>query len=146
MRKLVVLGLVGLTGCAGLVGEPTQTITVVTEPPGADCVLERNDKPIGEVAETPGDVLIGKGRKIITVNCTLPGFQPGTAQLLPMTEDFRIGNVEVGGITRTIINDLHGDALNTYPSMVRITLRDAADLAQAIGKGDRPTEAIAALR
>lgn len=69
------LGFLALPGCAIAGGDASQDITVVTDPPGASCVLEREDQQISTIANTPGIANVSKSENEITIKCDKPGFQ-----------------------------------------------------------------------
>ena len=64
-----------LGGCATAIEGTSQDISVVTNPAGATCVLERDGKTIGTVQATPGISRIEKSRYDITIRCNKEGFQ-----------------------------------------------------------------------
>lgn len=49
-----------LPDCATLLEGRSQEITVITNPPSAQCVFERQNKPIGSIDKTPGTLLVKK--------------------------------------------------------------------------------------
>lgn len=78
--RTVALSLTGaaLFGCSAIVQGTDQDITMNTNPPGASCVLEREGKQIGTVANTPGSVNVSKTKHDITITCDKEGYQTAT--------------------------------------------------------------------
>jgi len=64
-----------LGGCSSIVSGTSQTLTVNTNPSGADCKLTRNDLVIGRVNPTPGGVLVQKTKYNIIVTCDKVGYR-----------------------------------------------------------------------
>lgn len=81
-RKIALLAVVlGLSGCGEwLGGRDEQQIIVKTDPPGADCTLEREGVPIAHLSPTPGAVYILKSKYAILVTCRKDGYET-TAQI-----------------------------------------------------------------
>jgi hypothetical protein len=75
--KLLVVGLVGLTLSAfsSIIEGTSQEISINTNPPGADCSLDRQGVSIAHVNPTPGTATIKKTKYDITVACKKPGYQ-----------------------------------------------------------------------
>ena len=65
----------GLANCASVLSGTTQELVVNTNPPGANCVLNRLGSSIGNVNPTPGGVTIQKTKEDITIICNLEGYQ-----------------------------------------------------------------------
>lgn len=62
----IVLALV-LGGCASIIEGSRQEIEITTEPPGADCTIQREGKTIARVSPTPGTAMISKTREDLTI-------------------------------------------------------------------------------
>jgi hypothetical protein len=77
ITSIVTLGL-SLGGCATVFEGTSQEITVVTNPPGATWIFDRQGYEVGRVASTPGTANIRKSKYDITVKCTKPGYQEAT--------------------------------------------------------------------
>ena len=65
-----------LPACAAFITGTTQTITVFTDPPDADCVLVRKEGELGHINPTPGSIEIDRTKNDLTITCTKPGYQP----------------------------------------------------------------------
>jgi hypothetical protein len=78
-----------LAGCAL---PPDQIeILVVTTPPGASCLLERQGRQIAAVAPTPGIALVDASDAEITVRCRRNGFADAAVTLHPHPPAVTIG-------------------------------------------------------
>ncbi len=78
--RFLALGLVGLSlgACSSIVNGTTQDITVNTNPPGADCRLEREGQVIARVQNTPSTANVSKTKHDITIVCDKEGYQTAT--------------------------------------------------------------------
>jgi hypothetical protein len=80
MNKLFWLGagMLVLSACSALTGPKTQDITVVTNPPGANCTLAREGIMIGRIDSTPAKIQVRRSGRDISVSCGLNGYQDQT--------------------------------------------------------------------
>ena len=129
MKIIPSLGLsalcVALSGCVSVFEGASQDITVVANPVGAWCTLEREGMTIGSVASTPGVLTVRKSKYDITVRCYSPGFQtaayvnhsgvPATVAANVVADPIFTG--EISSIVDSVIG-----ADSTYDSVVNITL------------------------
>ena len=84
-RVAAAAGFAGLTllllaaaGCSSIVQGTDQEIAVNTNPPGANCVLQREGVDIGWVNATPGATTVSKTKHDITIVCDKEGYQTAT--------------------------------------------------------------------
>ncbi|MBX2855093.1 MAG: hypothetical protein KTR21_08900 [Rhodobacteraceae bacterium] len=63
-------------GCASVLEAPTETITIATNPDGADCKLSQNGELVARVASTPGTTPAPTGSTPLVVDCTRNGYLP----------------------------------------------------------------------
>lgn len=110
-----------LSGCATLTTGSNQSITVVTDPSGAECRLERGGTTVAIVNPTPGTVQVDKSKNTITVTCAAEGFQNSVALLDSEFQGMTVGNVLFGGIVGVAI-DAGSGAMNQYPSQITVLL------------------------
>jgi len=108
-------------GCASVVSGTSQTLTLDTEPAGADCSLTRKGVVIGRVNPTPGTVLVQRTRDDITVSCARDGYQTGAFINKAGLEATTFGNIILGGLVGVAIDSASG-ANNKYDAIMRITL------------------------
>jgi hypothetical protein len=109
----------GLAGCAG----STQTLTLDTDPPGADCSLTRNGLAVGRVNPTPGTVQVQRSTADLAVTCDKDGYRTGTFVNQPHIDGESAGyqGFLMGGMigAMAIPSTSKGD---TYAESVRVTL------------------------
>ena len=110
-----------LSGCSTIIDGTSQQIAVNTNPSGADCGLYREGVRIGEVANTPGSVLIKKSKHDISVVCVKDGYQQATYFNKSGVAGATFGNILLGGGVGWIVDSAAG-ADNKYDSPVNITL------------------------
>ncbi|HEY8613198.1 MAG TPA: hypothetical protein VIL69_18180 [Roseomonas sp.] len=124
-RVLGLLGLVFLSACATITTSPSQNLTVLTEPPGASCEIQRNNHHVAVVNPTPGTARIGKSTRDTTISCTREGHMPAQATLSPEFQPVTLGNVLIGGVVGIIV-DVSTGAVAKYPDSVQLTLVPAS--------------------
>lgn len=110
-----------LPACATITTGTSQSIAVMTEPPGASCTLSRDGSVIAVVNPTPGTVTVSKSTRDIAVNCTRPGHLPGVASHTAQFQGMTVGNVLLGGLIGFGIDAASG-ALSYYPSSLTLSL------------------------
>jgi hypothetical protein len=133
MRLMTVAALaalsVGLSGCATIFEGTSQEITVVTNPPGASCIFERQGLTIATVAQTPAAATIRKTKYDITIKCDKLGFLQAQYLNHSGTSAAIAGNVAADLIltlgVSSIVDSANG-ADNKYDSAVNITLVPAS--------------------
>ena len=86
-RTLAAFGLVGLTACSSIVEGTDQSITVITNPSGASCTLEREGTSIAVVNPTPGTVTVDKSKNNIAVLCSKADHETSAGTCLLYTSD-----------------------------------------------------------
>ncbi len=72
---------VAFSGCATIIYGLTQTLTVATDPPGAECTLERKGGDIGAIASTPAEIEIERSQFDLTIRCRKHGYFEATSKL-----------------------------------------------------------------
>lgn len=111
---LVALAAGMLCGCATVFEGTSQEITVVTNPPGAVCSFNRQDKEVGRIENTPGTANIRKSKYDITIKCNKPGY--AEAQYLNHS-----------GTTATIAANVAADLILTAGLSSIVDSADGAD-------------------
>lgn len=145
----VMVGILGLAGCASVFEGLHQEITVSTNPPGATCQLIREGATIARVEATPAVVTVRKSKHDITVRCNKPGFYEATYYNNSGTSAAVAANVAVDVILTlgisSIVDSANG-ADNKYEEMVNITMipLTAGQTAAAAAPAPAPTPAVAA--
>ncbi|MEO1292409.1 MAG: hypothetical protein AAFV62_06205 [Pseudomonadota bacterium] len=121
-RTVAALALIGVAaGCATIVEGTSDPLTVITEPAGAVCTIERGGTVIGVVNPAPGTVELGKSKDDAMVTCEKDGHEPATAALRASFQGMTFGNVLLGGVVGVAI-DAGSGAMNKYPETVSLTL------------------------
>jgi hypothetical protein len=133
--------LLTVAGCASIIEGTSQTITLNTNPPGADCALMREGLVIGRVTPTPGSVVVQKTKHDITIACTKEGYQEATYLNHSGAAGATFGNIVLGGGIGWAIDSASG-ADNKYDSPVNITLVPAPTPASVQSQTAPSAEAI----
>lgn len=114
-----------VSGCASINEGTSQEISVVTNPPGAKCVFERQGMPIGSIESTPNLLLIKKTKYDVLIRCNKPGYQEATylnhSGLSALVGANIVTDVILTAGLSSIIDSASG-ADNKYDSAVNITL------------------------
>lgn len=118
---LLVLCCFTITGCATIVKGSTQTLTVQTEPDGANCELTREGQTIGAINPTPGTVQIDKNKNDIEITCKKKGYSNAVVTVSSTFQSWTVGNILLGGLIGIAV-DASSGAINEYPSSVELKL------------------------
>lgn len=119
-----------LTGCASVIGDSTQPITVIAvcagsaAPVAADCVLQ-NSSDYKKIT-SPGTVSITRSHSDLSVTCTRAGDVKSTVILESKSDEKVLGNLVAGGIIGIIVDAGTGAAFN-YPSRTTVLLNCHAE-------------------
>jgi hypothetical protein len=105
----------GLSACAD--GAAEQTVTVVSDPPGASCQVSRENQDLGTVPATPGSLRVAKGIAPLIVACTASGYETITGGF----EALFLGNNLFAGSNGA--PPKLDPANYAYPDELKITLR-----------------------
>lgn len=118
-----------MTGCASIVGEKLQPVSVQTTQNnqalvGAGCTL-KNDE--GEwFVTTPGSVTIQKSTDDLIVNCSKDGYIAGNETVVSKSNTAVWGNILIGGGIGYIVDRNTGAGFN-YPNNITVMLRKIGD-------------------
>ncbi len=130
---LPLLGLMLTTGCASITQGTTQSVSVVTDPPGAVCIITREGVQVGMVSPTPGTLRIDKSSRALDVRCTLDNHEPGLTTVPSSVQVMTAGNILAGGVIGLAI-DAGTGAMHQYPPNVSMALRRFASENSAIAR------------
>ena len=130
MRRIVAAAaiLAVLSGCSTIIEGTSQDISVNTEPPGADCMLNREGGMIARVNPTPGVANVKRTKYDITIVCKKDGYAEATYLNHSGIESQAAGAIVVGvfslglGLISWGVDSASG-ADNKYTSPVKITLQ-----------------------
>ncbi len=120
--RLAAVALLSLPGCATIMHGSTQSLSVITEPPGAACKLERDGIMIGSVSPTPGTLRIDKNKNDILVTCNREGFEATAVRHVSEFGAATIANVVAGGLIGVAVDAISG-ANFPYPPEARLILQ-----------------------
>jgi hypothetical protein len=119
--RYAALMLLGLSGCSTIVEGRSQQILVNTNPPGADCRIDRDGEKIADIAGTPGSAYIEKTKRDIRIECGKRGYQDATYMNHSGTAGATWGNIVAGGLVGWGVDSATGSD-NKYETPVNITL------------------------
>jgi hypothetical protein len=108
-----------LGACSSIIEGTSQEILVNTNPPDAECSLNREGISIARVSPTPGAVTIKKTKHDMTIICMKEGFHDATYFNKSDVAGATVGNVILGGGIGWAIDSASG-ADNKYESPVNI--------------------------
>ena len=123
MRYLPALMGVLLTtsGCATIFEGTSQSVSVTTDPAGANCTVDRKGTRVGQVNPTPGSIHIDKSKDDLSIHCEHVGYTPSDVADSPRFQGTTFGNIVAGGLIGVVVDAASG-ANYEYPSDLRITM------------------------
>jgi len=122
LGRVVVAGVVSLCGaCSSIIDGTSQQISVLSNPPGANCVFHRNGEILGAVNPTPGGLLVKKTKHHIEVVCSKDGYEEARYLNKSGIQEATFGNILLGGGIGWAIDSASG-ADNKYEASVNVTL------------------------
>jgi hypothetical protein len=116
-------------GCATLTTGSSQTLTIVTEPAGAACLLRRGGEVIGAVNPTPGSIAVVKSHGAISVRCTRDGFREAEQGLTASFQAATLGNVLLGGLIGVVVDAASGATATYEPQLLVLMVPASFDSA-----------------
>jgi hypothetical protein len=123
MQRVILLLLLALTlpACATITSGSSQPISVISEPPGASCSLQREGSIIGIVNPTPGTIQVSKSGRDISIRCTKAGYYAGVTPLASQFQAMAAGNILLGGVIGAAVDAATG-AYAKYPETATVVL------------------------
>lgn len=122
VASLLLLSL-ALGACATLVEGSDQTVTVITQPPGAVCTLSQDGTIMAVANPTPGTVTIDKSKDNVGIICEKDGYFNGAAALSSDFKAMTFGNIIFGAIVIVGVGvDAASGAMHEYPASVTVVL------------------------
>ncbi len=119
------MALVGLalasSACATVVGGTTQEVFIETDPPAAECRVDRLGANVGLVKPTPGRVNVSRSKETMVVSCTREGYEQSNEVLASSFTGATVGNILLGGIVGIVVDAASG-ANNKYPDKVIVIM------------------------
>lgn len=119
---LVALPLIG--GCATIVEGTDQTVTVISDPAGAECELRRDGEILAVVNPTPGSVSIDKSQDSVVVRCRLDGYEDSVGTLSADFQGMTFGNILFGGIIGVGVDAASG-AMHEYEPTITVIMHES---------------------
>ena len=110
-----------LCGCGTITQGTSQDISIVSNPPGAQCDLIREGKTIATLMKTPGTLKVDKTKHDMVLTCNLSGYQSASSNLESGYGIGTFGNIILGGGIGWAIDSASG-ADNKYPSSATVNL------------------------
>ena len=123
-RVAMASALMAMSACSTIVKGSDQSITIVTEPNGAQCILARDGNTVGAVGRTPGSTVVTKSKDDITVTCEREGFMKTSEIVESGASGWSAGNILfglLGGGIGLIVDSASG-AMHQYPEMIHVAL------------------------
>jgi hypothetical protein len=125
MRRLpqLLAGTLLVASCASVTTGTTQSLTVVSDPAGAQCKLLRGDSAtmVGMIPQTPTTLRIDKSAELMTIECTKDGHEVTRTYLEPDFQAMTLGNAILGGGVGLMIDAASG-AMAKYPENAVVTM------------------------
>lgn len=122
MRVLPALLLAAtLPACATVTSGTSQSLSIITEPPGASCTLTREGAVIGVVNPSPGTIQVSKSSREIAVRCTRQGHFAGFNSVPAQFQGMTAGNILIGGLIGLAVDAASG-AISRYPESAIVVL------------------------
>jgi hypothetical protein len=125
-RLATVLGLaMALSACATVLGGTTQEVFIETDPPGAECKLDRLGASVAWVKPTPGRANVSRSKETMVVTCVLNGYEQANDTLSSSFTGATFGNILVGGLVGIAVDAASG-ANNKYPERITVIMTPAS--------------------
>jgi len=110
-----------LEGCASILDDRTQTVTIDSEPQGAKCRVIRSGVVIGEVPITPSSLSIRKSNYDLIVVCDKDGYQQTSSINESEVSSKAVLSSIIGGATGWAIDSATGRS-NKYDSSIVVKM------------------------
>lgn len=124
MKKLLILAVLPIMGCASVIDGSNQSLSVKTTPVSAKCSLT-NDKGIWYV-DTPGSVTVHRAYGDLEVKCK-QGEYSGLAKVKSSTKGMAFGNIILGGGIGAGV-DIGTGAAYDYPGEINVKMSNNVEI------------------
>jgi hypothetical protein len=104
-----------------VVARTTQEVFIETDPPAAECQVDRLGSNLGVVKPTPGRVNVSRSKETMVVSCTREGYKQSNEVLASSFTGATLGNILLGGIVGIVVDAASG-ANNKYPDKVIVVM------------------------
>lgn len=122
VRAALLAVLFTASGCATVVKGTDESVSVMTEPAGAACDLERDGHTIAVIKETPDTVEVDRDKDDIVVTCDLAKHETTVGRLESEFGGATLGNVILGGVIGLAVDAASG-ANNEYPESITLIMK-----------------------
>ena len=120
LAGLLVLPMLGASGCATVVHGTTQTMDITSTPPGATATI----LPEGSSVTTPAKVELAR-KQVHTVLFKLEGYEPETVYVNKKVSAVTGGNLLLGGMVGAARDAQNGAAWDLDPNPVHAEMKPA---------------------
>lgn len=110
-----------LLGCSTVVEGRDQPLTLITDPPGAKCLIKKKGQIVGVVESTPGTVTVRKSNTDLEYMCSKKGYYNAAGVIDSSFAGWTLGNILVGGLIGLGIDAASG-AINKYEDQATIVM------------------------
>lgn len=121
VRATLLAVLFAASGCATLVKGTDESVTVMTEPSGATCALDRDGHSIAMIKATPETVEVDRDKDDIVITCDLEKFETTVGRLESEFGGATLGNILLGGVVGLAVDAASG-ANNEYPDSITLVM------------------------
>ncbi len=121
LRAACVAALFFVSGCATVIKGSDQSVTIITDPTGAVCELERDGTTIAVINPTPGTAEIDRDKDMVLVTCERESYETSVAQLSSEFTGYTFGNLLLGGFIGVAVDAASG-ANSQYPDSITVIM------------------------
>ncbi|MBA1187702.1 hypothetical protein G7Z99_01410 [Pseudomonas entomophila] len=145
MGAMVIAAVIGVQGCASIVGESRYPVAVSSAPPGATFEITDKNGTVVHTGQTPSTVTLKSGKgyftgQTYTLRFSKDGYPDRTLELDSSLSGWYWGNLLIGGVIGMLIVDPLTGAMYTLPEHASV------DMGQPLaGAGRRTTLKIAVI-
>jgi hypothetical protein len=125
MKKVVSVAVMLFVGCASIVHQTTQQVTVESDPAGAALTVACGDVHNDPKLLTPTVVTVHRKPNHCTISLNKDGYQPKQVSLKKSMSGWYVGNILFGGIIGLIVDAANGAMYNRTPAKVNVHLTPA---------------------
>jgi hypothetical protein len=123
MRKAIVLTLLFSVNCGTIVHQTTQSIPVISDPPGAAVKVACGEVENDANAVTPTTVEVHRKPEFCFISFEKEGYERADVKLGRKMSPLYLGNVIIGGIIGLIVDGVNGAMWNRTPHKVEVKLK-----------------------
>lgn len=114
-----------LAACATVTAGTSQDVSIISDPAGAECRIQRDGVSVGVVAPTPGKANVSRSRIDLSVTCVKASMEDGTEVIPSVLQGGTVGNAIAGGLIGFAVDAASGANFN-YPEVTIVPLAPTA--------------------